>query len=246
MNKSRKIGVIIFIVVAIVIIVFGYLYLSGTYYGFNNYKAEVYFYDVSGLKPGSAVYIRGLERGKVVRVDLTEDGQMMRVQFILDKRVKLTEDTKFIIRSLSYFGTDRVLIIAPGTGPVMTKNTKFYGSNEVIGFENIFVRVDEIIKKLEGGMIDNSIKSIKDELFSKLDTVAKGFNMPMSSITSPIEQLVIKLDTISNYLKSEGTVKKLVTSEDLYNEIRETNSSLRALLDDIKANPKRYFTVKLF
>jgi phospholipid/cholesterol/gamma-HCH transport system substrate-binding protein len=246
MNKSKRVVVIIFSIFAILVIVFGYLYLSGGYQKIYGNKADVYFYDVSGLKAGSPVYIRGMEKGKVSKVEITEDGKMVRVRITLDKDVKLTEDTKFLIRSSSYLGADRVLVAITGTGPLMSKTTKFYGTNDVTDLESVFGKLNSIVTKLESGEFDKQIKSIKNDLLGRLDTLAKGFQSPMSDITKPFDAIVKTLDTLGKYLKSEGTVKKLVTSEDLYNEIRETNNSLRTLLDDIKANPKKYFTVKIF
>jgi ABC-type transporter Mla subunit MlaD len=246
MNKSKRIVVIIFSIFAILVIVFGYLYLSGSYQGIYRNKADVYFSDVSGLKVGSPVYIRGMEKGKVSKVEITEDGKMVRVRITLDKDVKLTEDTKFLIRSSSYLGADRVLIVVTGTGSLMSKTTKFYGTNDVTDLESVFSKLNSIVTKLESGEFDNKINSIKNDLLGRLDILAKGFQLPMSDITKPFDALVKTLDTLGEYLKSEGTVKKLITSEELYQEVRDTNRKLQELLDDIKANPKRYFQIKLF
>jgi formylmethanofuran dehydrogenase subunit A len=70
--------------------------------------------------------------------------------------------------------------------------------------------------------------------------------MPLVDMTKQLEALVIKLDTLGEFLKQEGTVKKLMTSEELYQEVRDTNQKLKELLEDIKTNPKKYFTIKVF
>lgn len=246
MDKSKRIVVFIFVIIAVLIILFGYLYLAGIYPKISGNTIEVYFSDVSGLKPGSSVYLRGMEKGKVKKIELSNDCQLVRVQVILDKSVKLTEDTKFAIRSLSYFGTDRILTITPGIGPQALKTTKFNGVNEVIELEKFFIGLDNLMAKIESIPIVPELKSIKNELLSKFDTLAKGFSAPMVGIIDQLALLVAKLDTLGNYLKQEGTVKKLMTSEELYQELRVTNLKLQELLQDIKTNPRKYFTVKIF
>jgi phospholipid/cholesterol/gamma-HCH transport system substrate-binding protein len=245
-RTSKRVIVFMVIIIGLLIIIFSYLYLAGIYPGVHGYKAVVFFNELSGLKTGSSVFIRGMEKGKVTATDLVDNGQMVRVQIILDKSIKLTQDTKFAIRSLSLFGTDRILIITPGTGPVASAQTKFYGNNEVLELEEFFLKFDKVVTKLESMQLDDELKILKKELFASFDSVAKGFQKPVSEITGQLEALVIRFDTLSTYLKSEGTVRELITNPELYQEIRDTNQKLKELLEDIKNNPKKYFTVKIF
>lgn len=246
MNKSKRASVIIFIICALLIGIFGFLYLTGVYPGFRGYTVQVHFSEVSGLKTGSMVYIRGMEKGKVRKIELADDCQMVQVDIELDKNIQLTDDTKFAIRSLSYFGTDRILTVTPGLGNAVSNQTKFYGTNEVIELESFFVRFDKIIAELESIPIIDGLKDLKTELFNKFDTLADGFSVPLTEMTNQIEAMVIKLDSLGDFLKQEGTVKKMMTSEELYNEVRSTNFKLQELLEDIKTNPKKYFTIKIF
>jgi len=246
MSKSKKIGVIIFVVVIILIIVFSYLYLAGNFPKTPGYKVDIYFTEASELKKGSLVVVRGLEKGKVDKVEISDDNQMVHVRIIIDKDIKLTEDTKFAIRSLSYFGTDRILSVTPGTGPEVSKTTKFYGINEVIQLEKVFFDLENLIAKLESVPIEKRLHEIKTELYSKIDTLTQGLTIPLISVAEQIEILVKRFDSLSVYLKQEGTVNKLVTSQELYQEVRDTNQKLKELLEDIKANPKKYFTIKIF
>lgn len=246
MSKTKQVGVIIFSIGIILIIVYGYLYLSGNFPKKPGYKVDVYFQEVSELKKGSLVVVRGLEKGRVDNVAITDDNQMVRVQLTIDKDIRLTEDTKFAIRSLSYFGTDRFLSVTPGNGPAASTTTKFFGTNEVIQLENFFIQFEKMITRLESLPIEQNIQDIKTELYGKIDTLTYAFTNPLNSVALQIECLVNRLDSLSAYLKQEGTVNKLMTSEELYQEVRDTNQKLRALLEDIKVNPKKYFTVKIF
>jgi phospholipid/cholesterol/gamma-HCH transport system substrate-binding protein len=246
MNKSKKILVILFVVVIIAVIIFGYLYFAGIYPSIKGYQTQVYFSEVSGLKTGSPIMVRGIEKGKVNSVTMAANSENVCVRITLAHDIIITEDTKFAIRSLSYFGTDRILTVTPGKGQVASKTTKFYGTNEVVELERFFIGLDNIITQLESIPITTELKKLKTELYVKLDTLTSAFSMPLVMMSEQMRDLVVKFDTLGDLLKQEGTVKKLMTSEELYQEIRDTNQKLRALLDDIKANPKKYFTVKIF
>lgn len=246
MNKSRKIFVAVFVLIILLIIVMAYLYFAGIYPGIKGYQAEVYFSEISGLKTGSPVLVRGIEKGKVNSIDYSGKDDIVCVRITLEKDITLTEDTKFAIRSLSYFGTDRILTVTPGKAQLAAKGTKFYGTNEVIELERFFISLDKVIAQLESVPISAELKGIKTELYVKIDSLTKAFAMPLLSMSSEISELVIKLDTLGDLLKQEGTVKKLMSSEELYQEVRDTNRQLKELLQDIKTNPKKYFTIKIF
>lgn len=55
------------------------------------------------------------------------------------------------------------------------------------------------------------------------------------------------LDSISYKINTgQGTAGKLVNDKELYEDVKKTNKELQALIADIKANPKKYLTVKVF
>lgn len=55
------------------------------------------------------------------------------------------------------------------------------------------------------------------------------------------------LDDIARKINSgQGTAGQLVNNKELYDELGRTNRQLQDLIADIKANPKKYLTVKVF
>ena len=55
------------------------------------------------------------------------------------------------------------------------------------------------------------------------------------------------LDSIARKINSgQGTAGQLVNNRELYDELGKTNKQLQDLIADIKANPKKYLTVKVF
>jgi phospholipid/cholesterol/gamma-HCH transport system substrate-binding protein len=46
--------------------------------------------------------------------------------------------------------------------------------------------------------------------------------------------------------RGDGTLGRLVNDDSLYIQVRNTTTSLQALIDDIKKNPKKYVHVSVF
>ena len=75
-----------------------------------------------------------------------------------------------------------------------------------------------------------------------------------SSAAEKLDRLSGRLDSLRAVVQSvatrvdsgQGTLGRLVKDEDLYLEVRSSVSSIRALVDDIKKNPKKYFRVSVF
>jgi phospholipid/cholesterol/gamma-HCH transport system substrate-binding protein len=69
-----------------------------------------------------------------------------------------------------------------------------------------------------------------------------------------LERLTVRLDSLRTTLQSvagkvdhgDGTLGRLVNDPKLYDEAKQTVAELKALIADIKANPKKYVNVKVF
>lgn len=76
----------------------------------------------------------------------------------------------------------------------------------------------------------------------------------LSASAEKLDRLSGRLDSLRASMQSvtgkvdrgQGTLGKLVNDDRAYNETRATVAELRALIADIKANPKKYLTVKIF
>jgi phospholipid/cholesterol/gamma-HCH transport system substrate-binding protein len=71
-------------------------------------------------------------------------------------------------------------------------------------------------------------------------------SLMMKSPVDKIETLVMRLDSLSMLVKGDGTIGKMLKSDELFEEIRETNGALKALIEDINQNPKKYLQIKVF
>lgn len=70
--------------------------------------------------------------------------------------------------------------------------------------------------------------------------------LPIDSTMRELQGAATNLNALTQRLNNtDSTIGKLTTDPALYNDLNKTVQSLDALLQDIKANPKRYISIKL-
>ena len=110
-------------------------------------------------------------------------------------------------------------------------------------------KIGKIISNTES--ITSNLKNNNDELnniISKIgqitDTVAQA------QLGSTILQTTQTLEKLNNVLgvieKGKGNIGLLINDEGLYKSLDESAKKLDALIEDIKANPKKYINVSVF
>ncbi len=240
-NRFRDFLVGIFVIAGVVIFVILYIWLTGRISMRNTYDVKVYFDDVSGLKIGDPVLVFGLEKGKVKSFKIENDKVL--VILGVDRKILLPEDSRIVIRSVSYMGADRYIKITMGKS---NKDAKvFYGVNETLDLEALVLQFDSLARVFKSFKPPDLDKTI-NRLFSEVNRNIKILSESMKTPTEKIDNLLARLDSVTALLKGEGTVAKLLKSDELYNDIKKTNTALQDLIEDIKANPKKYIQIKVF
>jgi phospholipid/cholesterol/gamma-HCH transport system substrate-binding protein len=106
----------------------------------------------------------------------------------------------------------------------------------------IITNIESISANIQknNGKIDNIIRNFSDVS----DSLAKA-NIPatIGQVNAAILKLTLVLDKIN---KGEGSIGMLVNDENLYKEVTKAARDLNLLLEDIKANPKKYVKVSVF
>ncbi|MEO0114416.1 MAG: MlaD family protein [candidate division WOR-3 bacterium] len=244
MNRIKTVAIIGFIVIAIVGFFLMLAWFSGKF-GLRQEKLyRIYFDNVSGLKVGDPVEVLGLVKGRVKTMQL--EGDKVKVTIALSPEVKLTKDTKFAIRSLSYIGSDKYLFVKPGIGEPVPANSLFWGENESLNLELTFQKLDRLIDSLRPLQLGSTLNKTKDELINAIQSELKPFAGSVMNLTEVLSQLASRLDSLNDLLTKESTVKELLTSKEFYNELLTTNRQLQDLLQDIKNNPQKYIQLRLF
>ena len=240
-RKLVETAVGIFIIIGAITFIVLYLWLAGMVGLRNTYEVTVYFDDVTGLRTGDPVMIFGLEKGRVKAFRIEEDRVV--TTLAIEKDIKLPSDSKIAVRSVSYLGSDRYVRV--DLGKAQTASSVYYGRNETLDIEAFATEFDSLVnmmKRIEVPDLNKAITRIAEDI----DRNTRQLSEMLRSPSEKIEKLVVRLDSLSGQFKKEGTLGRLMQSDELYVEVMETNQALKALIQDIKENPKKYINIKIF
>ncbi|MGX9985247.1 MlaD family protein [Chryseobacterium sp. POL2] len=123
----------------------------------------------------------------------------------------------------------------------------------VAAFKTTADQTNRLLANNEAGIhsvLDNTNKTLQSTktTVEKFGTVAD--NVDVKKLNSAIDNLSTTADklnsVISGIQNGEGSLGKLTKDEELYNNLNKTSNSLNALIEDLKANPKRYINISVF
>jgi phospholipid/cholesterol/gamma-HCH transport system substrate-binding protein len=241
-RRIRDVFVAVFVVGGIGLAVFAYFWFSGRVSGHNRRTYNVTFRDVAGLKVGDPVQVLGIEKGRVTRIDLAGDHVV--VQVILDRDFHPTTDTRFAVRSVSYLGGDRYLMVTPGDSGPAGPGHVFRGVNESLELETTFLKLDRLLTELNPAELSGTLSKSADDLVGTIRTELANVRRDFSGTADNLNRLAARLDTFVQLVDTNSTAGKLVRSAQLYEEVRQTNNELKDLIADIKAHPEKYVKVR--
>lgn len=169
--------------------------------------------------------------GRLNRVITSLDTLLLNVNSIMDKETQ--NDIKQSIANIN-----------SATANIDNISLKLDGlmESEKQRITNIFANAESITKNLR----DNNAKLTNAiENFNNIsDTIAQA------KLGSTIRETNQSLSSLSNILKSiekgEGSAGLLIKDDKLYNNLEKSSKELEALIEDIKTNPKKYLTIKVF
>jgi phospholipid/cholesterol/gamma-HCH transport system substrate-binding protein len=238
-KKIRDTFVGIFVVVGVFFFIILYTWLNGKIGMRNSRDVSVYYSDVGGLRIGDPVMVYGLEKGKIKSLRI--EGERVRVVLAVSRDIPLAKDTRFALRSGSLLGGDRYIKITPGTSA--EPGSVFEGVIESIDLESIAGEMSKVIKMIENIKMPD-LSNVGDQLAEAIDKNIKNLSQMFQQPGDQLGTVIQRLDSISIMLKGDGTIGKLIKSDELYQEMRSTAKSLKDLVDDIRNNPKKYMDLK--
>jgi phospholipid/cholesterol/gamma-HCH transport system substrate-binding protein len=123
-----------------------------------------------------------------------------------------------------------------------TSNLDTLVSSQRNNLARIISNVESISSNLKKN--NDNISHIITNFSDISDSLAKA-NIPTTLLQ--VNHAVAKLDTvISKINRGDGSIGLLVNDQKLYNEVEKAARDLNLLLEDIKANPKKYVKVSVF
>lgn len=119
-RQRAEIWLGLLVIVAAVLLTWGYFWLTGQPLGERGYDVVVVLRDAEGLERGDRVQLAGVEVGSVRTVRLITAEQVA-VTLFIQRDVRLPRDTRALLQSVGVFG-DQVIQLQPGTSATLAAN----------------------------------------------------------------------------------------------------------------------------
>ena len=240
-----------FVILGFILLAFVVFFVSGVYLFRSGYNVNVMYGYVSILDKGAPVRMAGVRVGEVSRVDLIYDPvstkTRVQVKLFIEKGVEIRENYQFKIQGTHVLSEPHIEITPiPGNFPIIKPEAKIEGVQPV-EVEAIMEHAEHIAAQLE--KIMNGVGAAFDgpegtqnfsEMLKHLASITKSLDIVLSGseqdMKSTIQNIQSSTDSLNKILekmdKGEGTAGKLLSSDELYQE-------LRAFVAEIKAHPWR-------
>lgn len=258
MSKAVKTG--IFITATVLALILLQLWMSQFRFRSEGYPIIAHFPDVTGLKKRDAVRVYGVEKGLVQ--DIQFKGNYVEVLLWLDKDVVLCKDAHAFIKDVAMISGTKYVELDPGTSKERFTESDIVRGEASIGipystFGKLAMNIDKLVssQNIEGitatlsnmqnttKELQNLILDVKGDLGNTMTAVGDGARS-ISSLSETLRETSSRLDGILVALnEGEGTLGKLIKDDSLYIEIGNTVKATRELVDDIKANPRKYIRI---
>ncbi len=274
-DKKVKIKVGLTILVGLVILILGYYWLRNFQFRKEYHFYRVKFSKIGWVNKGDLVTVMGVPKGRIEDIQLYGDSVIivarlegirlrrgatatlvslgiigqMRLSFTLGDGPPLPDystiightqkDMGEVVSEMGELLASSDSVIAYGIKLMsQTSSVLKVASEKIVETSN---RTDSLIDALTGLMVDlrGVVKDLSPQVkksIASADSTSKNLN-----------KLITDLDSLTIVmLKSEGTLGKLIQNDSLYYSMDSTLRSLKALLEDIKAHPKKYVQIKIF
>lgn len=224
-----------------------------------------------GLKNGDAVLLRGVQVGVVKSIGFSREHVVVRAR--LRNLPPLSSTTSAALVAADMFGRQS-LVLKPGepTGRLLQSGDTIEGTPpgsltaQIAGLSRSAGRMisDTTVLLLHGAL------SGMAEATEQIAELANRANVAVQRITEPVslaplqaqaESMAVNLNHMTQQLDSsaqalrqitadlqdgKGTAGKLLRDDTMYLRVNDALASLNDLLVDVRKNPKRYISIKIF
>lgn len=234
-TREVKVGLFVFIafvLLAVVVFSISDFYTTQAHY---TYPLRTRFGYVNGVEVGAPVRISGVKVGEVRSVRVYRDEANQRtfaeVAVRISKDALVEEDAVVYINTLGFLG-ERYLEIIPGTPGARVLNPgEIIVGKDTVPTGQLVASSYRAIRKLETA-IGNVNRIIGDE---KMQKSLKGTLANSDKATAELHRFLIQANEVMAKIRNgEGTVGRLLTQDDLYEDIMDA-------VADIKAHPWKLF-----
>ncbi len=252
MKKSRnEVSVGMFVILGFIILSLVVFFISGVYLFRPGYAITVTYPYVSILDKGAPVRMAGVRVGEVNQVELVYDETAQKtrvdVKLFIEKGIEIRENYLFKIQGTHILSEPHIEITPVPGNAAIVKSGKVLEGVILVPMEALIDRANVIAEELDNilssvrstlqdketvGNLKEIVRNMAD-LTESLNKVMSGseedWKQTVGNIKSSTASLSVILDKVE---KGEGTAGKLLTQDELYQE-------LRAFVAEIKAHPWR-------
>jgi len=242
----RQLRVGIFVLVAIVVLIFLILNASGDINPFSRkLHLKARFVDANGLRDGSEVRLAGVRVGKVERIVLLEPSPVpnaprVEAQMTIDSTIdgrpaseRIRSDSQAQQGSPSLLGNEMLINITPGTavgqpiqdGAVLPSSS----SNTVNDFATSGTDLAQRLSKLSDEL-SGIVRNVKEGQ----GTIGKMFSD--EALYNNLNATIRETEDLMTQVRSgRGSAGRFINDPELYNNANEITSQLRAIAADLRS-----------
>ena len=235
---GREVIVGTMVIIAIVVFVFGTMWLSGQSFSDAD-RLRIQFEDVSGLKRASPVRVSGVTVGKVEQIEFRGVGDVLVTVGVGDLITPTSEATATIV-SVSLVG-DYAIDIEPGTGTPLADGAVIMGGREVGLAEKaagMTGRVDSILTGVQAMVspemtrrLEQTMENLQGTLAAAQQTMALYGNAsrgPTAELTRTMAQFRQLGATLDSTLANPALQNALGRSDSLVTNLSAMSAAFAA------------------
>ncbi len=242
--NAARVGLMV--VLGLVVTFAVYRYVDERSASESGYGVYAYFDDVQGLIVKSRVLVAGIPVGYISSIRL--DGDRARVDLRIEGQIKLYEDARVTMRSLSLLG-ERALVIRPGTPglPEIPDGGEIRAADKGVQTDDIMVTVNDIaqsVKKITAQMerafgteeAGDRMKSALWNLSDALEQIKEVTDEAGPRIIRIVENVELATDDLSQIIhQRRGDIDRGIAEvDDTIASIHRAADQLNAVLADVK------------
>lgn len=252
MAKTRnETAVGIFVVMGTLLLAVLIFCISGVYLFKSGYSVTVIYHYVSILDKGAPVRMAGVRVGEVSQVTLLYNEQaketQVQVKLFIRDEIQVRQNYQFHIQGTHILSEPHIEISPlPGDEPVIKDGAVIRGV-EPVPIEELLAKahgiatnLDAIVASIRGTVESQEAGASLKDLIRNLSALSASMEKVLSGSEGDLKDTITNIKTSSDSLsrilekvdKGEGTVGKLLTQDELYQE-------MKAFVAEIKAHPWR-------
>jgi phospholipid/cholesterol/gamma-HCH transport system substrate-binding protein len=242
--NAARVGLMV--VVGLIVTFAVYRYVDERSSGESGYGVYAYFDDVQGLIAKSRVLVAGIPVGYISGIRL--EGARARVDMRIEEGVKLYEDARVSMRSLSLLG-ERVLLIDPGTPglPEIPDGGEIKVTDPGVQTDDILITVNDIAKSVKkitaqmerafgteeaGDRMESALRNLSDAL----ENIKEVTDEAGPRIVRIMENVELATDDLSRIIhqRRADIDRGIEEVDDTIASIHRAADQLNAVLEDVK------------